>query len=414
MNYGYNNVARIPKGAVNILIRQLNGTIDDNNSLALRSFNGSYLVNGNLVISNYERTVWYEGAKIEYSGTGVLNETEMENDSKIDNEESTNIDDEIERISLTEKRLRNEYNAELNKIKHKRIEYSIDYIHRLYDKQREIKEQRRQLQDLMQQKYSSSFKSSRVRNKVSKVNRIKYRKPFNETIIIKQKLKKDIYLEVLSVGELLRPDIEYQYYLKVDAESNNKQSDLDLVKNDYNYNLKYSKLKDNLLNYRQGKQDKQLNINKLNYENNDKLILNQLSDNEIKMKTKSSSKNSWFQRMHKEPNQSMIKTKDNYIRNLDYPKNSDIKNPTDLKQIKNFNRRHNRRVDKDLHAKKGTRQSKAKCSSTDKLRSKNCNQIALSSRTSSASAKVNKIKENKRSYASTNLGDLKRPTNSHK
>ncbi|RWS30159.1 disintegrin and metalloproteinase with thrombospondin motifs gon-1-like protein [Leptotrombidium deliense] len=69
VHYGYNNVVSIPAGASNIKITQLSNSAEDNNYLALRSYDGSYLLNGDFVVSMFKKTVEYVGNVIDYSGS---------------------------------------------------------------------------------------------------------------------------------------------------------------------------------------------------------------------------------------------------------------------------------------------------------------------------------------------------------
>ncbi|RWS10942.1 disintegrin and metalloproteinase with thrombospondin motifs 9-like protein [Dinothrombium tinctorium] len=70
LEFGYNFVTLIPKGARNIEITQTSrdGTPNDNTYLALRSSNGTYLFNGNYAIDRYKHTIVYHGAEIDYNG----------------------------------------------------------------------------------------------------------------------------------------------------------------------------------------------------------------------------------------------------------------------------------------------------------------------------------------------------------
>eukprot|EP00058_Branchiostoma_floridae_P021139 XP_002606629.1 hypothetical protein BRAFLDRAFT_209557 [Branchiostoma floridae] len=72
IQYGYNDVATIPRGATNIDIRQHGyyGRVDDDNYLALRRSNGEYILNGNFVVSMFKREIRVAGpAVLEYSGS---------------------------------------------------------------------------------------------------------------------------------------------------------------------------------------------------------------------------------------------------------------------------------------------------------------------------------------------------------
>ncbi|XP_078679014.1 A disintegrin and metalloproteinase with thrombospondin motifs 9-like [Branchiostoma floridae x Branchiostoma belcheri] len=72
LQYGYNDVVTIPRGATNIDIRQHGyyGRVDDDNYLALRRSNGEYILNGNFVVSMFKREIRVAGpAVLEYSGS---------------------------------------------------------------------------------------------------------------------------------------------------------------------------------------------------------------------------------------------------------------------------------------------------------------------------------------------------------
>ncbi|XP_078678214.1 A disintegrin and metalloproteinase with thrombospondin motifs 9-like isoform X2 [Branchiostoma floridae x Branchiostoma belcheri] len=72
IQYGYNDVVTIPRGATNIDIRQHGyyGRVDDDNYLALRRSNGEYILNGNFVVSMFKREIRVAGpAVLEYSGS---------------------------------------------------------------------------------------------------------------------------------------------------------------------------------------------------------------------------------------------------------------------------------------------------------------------------------------------------------
>lgn len=69
--YGYNDIITIPAGATNIDIkrRSSRGVKRDGNYLALKTMDGSYLLNGNLAISAMEQDVLVKGAILKYSGS---------------------------------------------------------------------------------------------------------------------------------------------------------------------------------------------------------------------------------------------------------------------------------------------------------------------------------------------------------
>uniref|UniRef100_A0A4W3IQJ7 Peptidase M12B domain-containing protein n=1 Tax=Callorhinchus milii TaxID=7868 RepID=A0A4W3IQJ7_CALMI len=71
VQYGYNEVIRIPSGATNIDIRQhsYSGKPDDDNYLALSDSQGSFILNGNFVVSMFKREISVQGTKLEYSGS---------------------------------------------------------------------------------------------------------------------------------------------------------------------------------------------------------------------------------------------------------------------------------------------------------------------------------------------------------
>ena len=192
-------------------------TKDDDNSLALRSANGTYLVNGNKIITNYERIVFYENAKIEYSGTGVLKDSEIELTTEIDQNKS--IDVELARLSNYERKLTQEYNLKLDKLRFNKIPYSTDYINRLYKHQTIIKQYRQKIQMLSKDKLRNTFQKRAIKEANA---------PFTESIVIRQKLKDDLIVEVLSVGELQSPKIVYKYSIG-QILNDNKLKDLELA-----------------------------------------------------------------------------------------------------------------------------------------------------------------------------------------
>ncbi|XP_078468260.1 A disintegrin and metalloproteinase with thrombospondin motifs 9-like [Lampetra planeri] len=71
VQYGYNEVVRIPAGSMNIEVRQhsYSGKADDDNYLAVRSGQGGYLLNGNFVVSVFKREVRVRDATIDYTGS---------------------------------------------------------------------------------------------------------------------------------------------------------------------------------------------------------------------------------------------------------------------------------------------------------------------------------------------------------
>lgn len=69
---GYSKVLRIPAGSSNLDIRQHghNGSSKDDNYLALvDSVTGEYVLNGNYVLSTFNKVIVYGGTAIEYSGS---------------------------------------------------------------------------------------------------------------------------------------------------------------------------------------------------------------------------------------------------------------------------------------------------------------------------------------------------------
>lgn len=69
VRYGYNTIVRIPQGAVNIDISETRSSLQDQHYLALRAFNGSYLINGGMLVSSEKQTIYYAGSKVDYSGS---------------------------------------------------------------------------------------------------------------------------------------------------------------------------------------------------------------------------------------------------------------------------------------------------------------------------------------------------------
>lgn len=71
---GYSAVLRIPAGSSNLDIRQHshNGSSKDDNYLALvDTATGHYILNGNNVLSTFNKVIAYGGTAIEYSGTAA-------------------------------------------------------------------------------------------------------------------------------------------------------------------------------------------------------------------------------------------------------------------------------------------------------------------------------------------------------
>ena len=341
VKYGYNFVVKIPANAINIVIRQLNGTIDDDNSLALRTSNGSYLINGDAVISTYERVVWYEGVKIEYTGTGVSKESEV-----IESTNDSSVEDEMLRISNDEQRLRAEYNSQLDRLKHNKVAYSMDYMNRLHAHRYKIKEYRQQLQNLVKGK---SMKSSGNQGKKP----TKEPKQFVEMLVIKQTLKKPLIVEVLSVGRLVKPDIRYRYSISKQAVYKS-QFDKQSIKQDKNHLKKaVGAIKQHstywnyqIKNDRSGESKKELDhlrIDKLNLKSNDKAILNKL-------------------KIYAHTGQKKRYDKTD-------PDSKPVDKPNDLNQTLTnneeyfLNQRYEISVGKNLHVKKGTKQVKIRCPS---------------------------------------------------
>ena len=75
--YGYNHVTRIPAGSSSLDIRQkgYQGSNHDDNYLALMDpQTGEYLLNGNFVVSVFQKTIQFGGTTIEYSGSDAVME----------------------------------------------------------------------------------------------------------------------------------------------------------------------------------------------------------------------------------------------------------------------------------------------------------------------------------------------------
>ncbi|KAF8376545.1 gon-1, partial [Pristionchus pacificus] len=70
--FGYNQVMKIPAGSANILVTQhayVDGKTEDDNYLALRSSDGTFLLNGNFQVSMYRMQITMQDTIIEYSGS---------------------------------------------------------------------------------------------------------------------------------------------------------------------------------------------------------------------------------------------------------------------------------------------------------------------------------------------------------
>ncbi|GMT24056.1 hypothetical protein PFISCL1PPCAC_15353, partial [Pristionchus fissidentatus] len=70
--FGYNQVMKIPAGSANIVITQhayVDGKTEDDNYLALRSSDGTFLMNGNFQVSMYRMQITLQDTIIEYSGS---------------------------------------------------------------------------------------------------------------------------------------------------------------------------------------------------------------------------------------------------------------------------------------------------------------------------------------------------------
>ncbi|XP_043218973.1 A disintegrin and metalloproteinase with thrombospondin motifs 20-like isoform X2 [Amphibalanus amphitrite] len=75
--YGYNLVATIPAGATRLVVEQSSHdhTSKDDNYLALRSpSSGLYILNGNFVVSMFQKVFQFGGALVEYSGSDSVTE----------------------------------------------------------------------------------------------------------------------------------------------------------------------------------------------------------------------------------------------------------------------------------------------------------------------------------------------------
>ena len=81
--YGYNPVVRIPKGATNVDIRQygFDHKSTDDTYIALRDVDSrEYVLNGDFVMSMFQKTIQYGGMTLEYSGSDTI--VERVNSSK--------------------------------------------------------------------------------------------------------------------------------------------------------------------------------------------------------------------------------------------------------------------------------------------------------------------------------------------
>lgn len=72
--YGYNSVTMLPPNSTNVDIHQFGQTKDDNSYLALRDDTGHYILNGDLVVSMFRKTIQYGGTTLEYSGSNTAAE----------------------------------------------------------------------------------------------------------------------------------------------------------------------------------------------------------------------------------------------------------------------------------------------------------------------------------------------------
>lgn len=73
--YGYNHVARIPAGSSSLDIRQrgFQGSNRDDNYLVLYDpSTGEYLLNGNFVVSMFQKAIQFGGTTIEYTGSDAV------------------------------------------------------------------------------------------------------------------------------------------------------------------------------------------------------------------------------------------------------------------------------------------------------------------------------------------------------
>ncbi|XP_068132664.1 A disintegrin and metalloproteinase with thrombospondin motifs 20 isoform X2 [Hyperolius riggenbachi] len=69
--YGYNIIIKIPAGATHIDVHQhsYSGRPDDDNYLALSDSQGTFVLNGNYIVSQFKREVNVKGTVVEYSGS---------------------------------------------------------------------------------------------------------------------------------------------------------------------------------------------------------------------------------------------------------------------------------------------------------------------------------------------------------
>ena len=73
--YGYNTVIRIPAGSSSLDVRQRGymGSNRDDNYLALWDpQTEQYLLNGNFVVSMFQKTIQFGGTTIDYSGSDAI------------------------------------------------------------------------------------------------------------------------------------------------------------------------------------------------------------------------------------------------------------------------------------------------------------------------------------------------------
>lgn len=385
VHYGYNFVARIPAGAANILIKQLKGTVDDDNSLALRSHNGSYLINGDAIISNYERVVFYDGVKIVYSGTGSPGESGVNEIESSSVDQNTGAEKEILRLSSYEQQLREEYNWQLEKLRRNRVSYSREELNRLQEQQHKIKEYRRQIENLTKKISTSSGQKKKI----------KELRPFVESISIKQALKSNLVVEVLSVGRLIRPEIVYRYSIhsraigrsgrlrkvkpsRTNSRDHKKSEDRRVAKSEDHLKQSLKHNREHLYNDRKFRSErkglneglneadvldekkeidsKQLNFDKQNLKSNDQLILSELES---------------YVRSGSEP-----EYRSNKRRHLEQT----VQNETDQ-----F-RKHNIKIGQNLYVKRDTKRIQIRCPPRNSMRSlmnskwfKNGKEIAFSS-----------------------------------
>lgn len=105
---GYTKVLRIPAGSSNLDIRQrgYNGSSKDDNYLALvDSVTGEYILNGNYVLSTFNKVVVYGGTAIEYSGSDAP--VERINSSRPLNKDVTvEVNEKAAIVIMTSRRVR--------------------------------------------------------------------------------------------------------------------------------------------------------------------------------------------------------------------------------------------------------------------------------------------------------------------